>query len=115
RKEILEEDQNPRRTLTLEHLQEGAVVNGTVKNLTDYGAFIDLGGIDGLLHVTDISYGRVSHPAEVLHVGDEITVMVLKFDSSKERVSLGIKQLAPDPWEGVTDRYPIGAKAVGRV
>jgi small subunit ribosomal protein S1 len=115
RKLAVQEEIEARKHVTLEMLQPGAVLTGAVKNLTDYGAFIDLGGIDGLLHVTDISYGRVSHPAEVLHVGDEITVMVLKFDSSKERVSLGIKQLAPDPWEGVTERYPIGAKAVGRV
>ena len=95
-----------RKATTLEHLAEGAVVTGIVKNLTDYGAFIDLGGIDGLLHVTDISYGRVTHPSEVLHVGEEITVKVLKFDRAKERVSLGIKQLTPDPWETVAERYP---------
>ena len=80
-------------------LQEGALVTGTVKSLTEYGAFVDLGGIDGLLHVSDISHGRVGHPSEVLHVGDEITVKVLKFDREKERISLGLKQALPDPWE----------------
>ncbi|HEX4274139.1 MAG TPA: 30S ribosomal protein S1 [Bryobacteraceae bacterium] len=111
---ILEEVES-RKSITMEALHEGAVLTGTVKNLTEYGAFIDLGGIDGLLHVTDISYGRVNHPAEVLHLGDEITVQVLKFDPSKERVSLGIKQLMPDPWEGVLERFPINTRIVGRV
>ena len=83
------------------------MVTGTVKNLTEYGAFIDLGGIDGLLHVTDMSYGRITHPSELLQVGQEITVKILKFDRSKERVSLGIKQLEPDPWETVVERYPV--------
>jgi small subunit ribosomal protein S1 len=115
RKLAVQEEIEARKHVTLEMLQPGAVLTGVVKNLTDYGVFIDLGGIDGLLHVTDISYGRVAHPSEVLHVGDEITVMVLKFDPGKGRVSLGIKQLAPDPWEGVMERYPIGGKAVGRV
>ncbi len=101
RKMAVEEEINARKTVTLEHLVEGAVVTGMVKNLTDYGAFIDLGGIDGLLHVTDMSYGRITHPSEMLQVGDEITVKVLKFDRAKERVSLGIKQLEPDPWETV--------------
>ncbi len=101
--------------MTLEHLEEGSVVTGVVKNLTEYGAFIDLGGIDGLLHVTDMSYGRVTHPSEMLHVGDEITVKVLKFDRAKERVSLGIKQLEPDPWETVTERYPVNSRVIGRV
>ncbi len=115
RKLAVQEEVDARKTVTLEQLQEGAVLTGNVKNLTEYGAFIDLGGIDGLLHVTDISYGRVTHPAEVLHVGDEITVRVLKFDPSKERVSLGMKQLMPDPWEGSTERYAIGTRVVGRV
>ena len=91
------------------------MVTGIVKNLTEYGAFVDLGGIDGLLHVTDMSYGRVAHPNEVVHVGDEITVKVLKFDREKERVSLGIKQLEPDPWEAVADRYPVNGRIIGRV
>ena len=94
---------------------EGAVTTGVVKNLTEYGAFIDLGGIDGLLHVTDMSYGRVTHPSELLHVGDEITVKILKFDRGKERVSLGIKQLEPDPWETVAERYPVNGRVIGRV
>jgi len=115
RKLAVQEEVDARKTVTIEALHEGAIVTGTVKNLTEYGAFIDLGGIDGLLHVTDISYGRVTHPAEVLHVGDEITVQVLKFDPSKERVSLGMKQLMPDPWEGVAERFPIQTRVVGRV
>ena len=115
RKTAVEEEITVRKTVTLEHLAEGSVVTGIVKNLTEYGAFIDLGGIDGLLHVTDISYGRVTHPSEMLHVGEEITVKVLKFDKSKERVSLGIKQLGPDPWETVAERYPLNTKVIGRV
>jgi small subunit ribosomal protein S1 len=115
RKAAIREEVDARKTITLDALHEGAVLLGTVKNLTEYGAFIDLGGIDGLLHVTDISYGRVTHPAEVLHVGDEITVQVLKFDPAKERVSLGIKQMMPDPWEGVSERFPLGSRVVGRV
>lgn len=115
RKLAIQEEVDARKTVTIEALHEGAVVSGLVKNLTDYGAFIDLGGIDGLLHVTDISHGRVAHPAEVLHVGDEVTVQVLKFDPSKERVSLGIKQLLPDPWEGAIERFPIGTRILGRV
>jgi small subunit ribosomal protein S1 len=115
RRAMLEEEMQDRRTQTLDHLAEGAVVTGTVKNLTEYGVFVDLGGIDGLLHVTDISYGRVQHPSEVLHVGQEITVKVLKFDRTKQRVSLGIKQLQPDPWEAVAQRYPSGSRAYGRV
>src|SRR5262249_15822811 len=115
RKVAVEEEIHVRKSATLEHLVEGTVVTGTVKNLTDYGAFIDLGGIDGLLHVTDMSYGRITHPSEMLHVGDEITVKVLKFDKGKERVSLGIKQLEPDPWETVTERYPVNGRIIRRV
>jgi small subunit ribosomal protein S1 len=115
RKLAVAEEVEARKSVTLEVLQEGAVLTGNVKNLTEYGAFIDLGGIDGLLHVTDISYGRVNHPAEVLHVGDEVTVQVLKYDPSKERVSLGIKQLLPDPWDGVLERFPLNSRVVGRV
>jgi small subunit ribosomal protein S1 len=115
RKLAIQEEADARKTVTIESLREGAILTGVVKNLTDYGAFVDLGGIDGLLHVTDISYGRVTHPAEVLHVGDEVTVQVLKYDPSKERVSLGIKQLLPDPWEGVVDRFPVNTHIVGRV
>src|SRR3984957_11876323 len=97
RKELLEEEQNNKRSLTLEHLEEGAILTGTVKNLTDYGAFVDLGGIDGLLHITDMSWGRLTHPRDLVNVGDEIQVKVLKFDREKQRVSLGFKQLTPDP------------------
>lgn len=115
RKLAVMEEVEARKSITLEALKEGAVLNGSVKNLTDYGAFVDLGGIDGLLHVTDISYGRVTHPAEVLHIGDEITVQVLKYDPAKERVSLGMKQLMPDPWDGVLERFPVNTRVVGRV
>ncbi|MDR3792205.1 MAG: 30S ribosomal protein S1 [Terracidiphilus sp.] len=115
RKEILEEEQNARRSTTLEHLFEGAVLTGTVKNLTDYGAFVDLGGIDGLLHITDMSWGRLTHPRDLVNVSDEIQVKVLKFDKDKQRVSLGFKQLTPDPWLDASERYPVGAHVKGRV
>lgn len=115
RKAALEEELTARKTQALDHIEEGGVTTGTVKNLTDYGAFIDLGGIDGLLHVSDLSYGRVTHPSEMLTVGDQISVRVLKFDREKERISLGLKQLAPDPWLTVGDRYPRGGRVVGRV
>jgi small subunit ribosomal protein S1 len=115
RKLALEEEQNSRKHATLDALEEGAVVTGVVKNLTEYGAFVDLGGIDGLLHVSDMSYGRISHPSEVVSVGDEITVRVLKFDREKERVSLGLKEMLPDPWQTVAERYPLNSRVVGRV
>jgi small subunit ribosomal protein S1 len=115
RKEILEEEQNAKRSTTLEQLGEGAVLTGTVKNLTDYGAFVDLGGIDGLLHITDMSWGRLTHPRDLVNVGDEIQVKVLKFDKDKQRVSLGFKQLTPDPWLDASERYPVGAHVHGRV
>ena len=115
RKEILEEEQNSKRSTTLEHLGEDAVLTGTVKNLTDYGAFVDLGGIDGLLHITDMSWGRLTHPRDLVNVGDEIQVKVLKFDKDKQRVSLGFKQLTPDPWLDASERYPVGAHVHGRV
>ncbi|GAC1659753.1 MAG: 30S ribosomal protein S1 [Acidobacteriaceae bacterium] len=115
RKEILDEEVASKRTHTLETLEEGAVLTGTVKNLTDYGAFVDLGGIDGLLHITDMSWGRLTHPRDLVQVGDEIHVKVLKFDKDKQRVSLGFKQLTPDPWLDATERYPIGARVRGRV
>ena len=115
RKEILEEEQTGRRSATLEHLCEGAVLTGSVKNLTDYGAFVDLGGIDGLLHITDMSWGRLTHPRDLVNVGDEIQVKVLKFDKEKQRVSLGFKQLTPDPWLDASERYPVGAHVKGRV
>jgi len=115
RKEILEEEQNARKSVTLSTLEEGNVLTGTVKNLTDYGAFVDLGGLDGLLHITDMSWGRLTHPRDLVNVGDEIQVKVLKFDKDKQRVSLGFKQLTPDPWLDATERYPIGAHVRGRV
>jgi small subunit ribosomal protein S1 len=115
RKEILEEEQNSKRSVTLEHLEEGSILTGTVKNLTDYGAFVDLGGIDGLLHITDMSWGRLTHPRDLVNVGDEIQVKVLKFDKDKQRVSLGFKQLTPDPWLDAVERYPIGARVHGRI
>jgi small subunit ribosomal protein S1 len=115
RKELLEEDLNTKRSATMEHLAEGAILTGTVKNLTDYGAFVDLGGIDGLLHITDMSWGRLTHPRDLVNVGDEIQVKVLKFDKEKQRVSLGFKQLTPDPWLDASERYPVGAKVHGRV
>jgi small subunit ribosomal protein S1 len=115
RKEILEEEQNAKKSVTLSTLEEGTVLTGTVKNLTDYGAFVDLGGLDGLLHITDMSWGRLTHPRDLVNVGDEIQVKVLKFDKEKQRVSLGFKQLTPDPWLDATERYPIGAQVRGRV
>jgi small subunit ribosomal protein S1 len=115
RKMAIEEDLVARKSAALDEIAEGAVVTGTVKNLTDYGAFIDLGGIDGLLHVSDMSYGRVNHPSEVISAGDQITVKVLKFDRGKERISLGLKQLVPDPWDAIESNYPMGGRVIGRV
>ncbi|HVJ61128.1 MAG TPA: 30S ribosomal protein S1, partial [Tahibacter sp.] len=99
----------------LEKLQEGAVIKGVVKNLTDYGAFVDLGGIDGLLHITDMAWKRVRHPSEVVNVGDELEVRVLKFDRERNRVSLGLKQLGEDPWVNISRRYPTGTRLFGKV
>jgi small subunit ribosomal protein S1 len=99
----------------LETLKEGAIVKGVVKNITDYGAFVDLGGIDGLLHITDLAWRRVKHPTEVLSVGDEVTAKILKFDAEKNRVSLGLKQLGEDPWIGISRRYPQGTRLFGKV
>ena len=115
RKQLLEEEQTEKRSRTLEQLHEDAILTGTVKNLTDYGAFVDLGGIDGLLHITDMSWGRLTHPRDLVQVGDQIQVKVLKFDRDKQRVSLGFKQLTPDPWLDASDRYPVGAHVHGRV
>ena len=114
RKQILEEDITAKRGKTLEQLEEGAILTGTVKNLTDYGAFVDLGGLDGLLHITDMSWGRLTHPRDLVQVGDHIQVKVLKFDKEKQRVSLGFKQLTPDPWLDAEHRYPVGAHVKGR-
>jgi small subunit ribosomal protein S1 len=115
RRALLETERKRLRETTLETLAPGQIVDGVIKNLTDYGAFIDLGGIDGLLHVTDMSWGRVNHPSELFHVGDEIKVKVLKFDPETERVSLGLKQIQPDPWIDASMRYPIGKRIEGRV
>jgi len=115
RKQVLEGEQTEKRSKTLEHLSEGSALTGVVKNLTDYGAFVDLGGIDGLLHVTDMSWGRLTHPRDLVNVGDQIQVKVLKFDKEKQRVSLGFKQLTPDPWLDAEHRYPVGAHVQGRV
>lgn len=115
RKQLIEEEVSEKRGKTLEQLQEGSVLTGTVKNLTEYGAFVDMGGIDGLLHITDMSWGRLTHPRDLVQVGDQIQVKVLKFDRDKQRVSLGFKQLTPDPWLDASERYPIGAHVKGRV
>ncbi|HKI51015.1 MAG TPA: 30S ribosomal protein S1 [Geothermobacteraceae bacterium] len=115
RRVLLEDERESQRGETLKTLEEGIVMEGVVKNLTDYGAFIDLGGIDGLLHITDMSWGRVTHPSDILAVGDTINVKVLKYDREKERVSLGLKQISPDPWIEVVEKYPVGAKVTGKV
>jgi small subunit ribosomal protein S1 len=115
RRFLLEEERKLQREETLKILNEGEIVEGTVKNLTDYGAFIDLGGVDGLLHITDIAWGRIGHPSEKLSVGDRIKVKVLHFDREKEKVSLGLKQALPDPWNTVLERYPIGFRTKGKV
>ena len=115
RRAVLEASQGAERQALLASLQEGAVVKGIVKNITDYGAFVDLGGIDGLLHITDLAWRRVKHPSEVLAVGDEVEAKVLKFDQEKNRVSLGMKQLGEDPWVGLSRRYPQGTRLFGKV
>jgi small subunit ribosomal protein S1 len=115
RRAVLEETVGAEREQLLSTLQEGATVKGIVKNITDYGAFVDLGGIDGLLHITDLAWRRVKHPSEVLNVGDEVTAKVLKFDAEKNRVSLGLKQLGEDPWVGISRRYPQGTRLFGKV
>jgi small subunit ribosomal protein S1 len=115
RRAVLEASAGAEREALLTSLQEGAVVKGIVKNITDYGAFVDLGGIDGLLHITDLAWRRVKHPSEVLAVGDEVTAKVLKFDAEKNRVSLGLKQLGEDPWVGISRRYPQGTRLFGKV
>lgn len=115
RRAVLEETLGEERKALLDSLKEGAVIKGIVKNITDYGAFVDLGGIDGLLHITDLAWRRVKHPSEVLAVGDEVEAKVLKFDQDKNRVSLGLKQLGEDPWIGLSRRYPSGTRLFGRV
>jgi len=114
-KAITDETNAVKREETLKHLEEGSIITGTVKSLTEYGAFVDLGGMDGLLHITDMSWGRLTHPRDLVHVNDEIQVKVLKFDKEKLRVSLGFKQLSPDPWLDAAERYPIGARVKGRI
>ncbi len=115
RRELLEEERRGLKDKTLQSLEEGKVIRGKVKNITEYGAFIDLGGLDGLLHITDMSWGRVGHPSELFTVGDEIEVVVLKFDRAAERVSLGHKQRMKDPWEDVDQRFPVGSRIRGKV
>lgn len=115
RRPLLEKIRETKKSIILEAMAESKTLTGTVKNLTDYGAFIDLYGIDGLLHITDMSWGRINHPSDIMKVGDQIPVKVLKFDQEKDRVSLGLKQTQPDPWDKVDERYPVGAKLVGTV
>ncbi|MBS0584572.1 MAG: 30S ribosomal protein S1, partial [Proteobacteria bacterium] len=115
RRAVVESEHSEEREQMLERLQEGAVVKGVVKNLTDYGAFVDLGGIDGLLHITDMAWKRVRHPSEVVNVGDELEVRVLRFDRERNRVSLGLKQLGEDPWVAISRRYPTGTRLFGKV
>jgi small subunit ribosomal protein S1 len=115
RKAVIEEENAGRKGQTLQHIEEDIVVEGQIKNLTDYGAFVDLGGVDGLLHVTDMSWGRLQNPSELFRVGDSIQVKVLKFDRDRERVSLGYKQLLPDPWSSVDERFPVGTRVPGRI
>jgi len=115
RRVLLEADRDKLRSTTLEAIEDGKVMEGIVKNITEYGVFVDLGGVDGLLHITDISWGRVKHPSELFSVGDTINVKILSFDFEKERVSLGMKQLTPDPWTTAVDKYPVKSKIIGKV
>src|SRR6476619_3105243 len=115
RRTVLEETRAEQRQELVQNLEEGQVIDGVVKNITDYGAFVDLGGIDGLLHVTDIAWRRVNHPSEVLNIGQQVKVKIIKINHETHRISLGIKQLLADPWEGIAARYPVGAKLKGRV
>ena len=115
RRAILELDREEQREKTLEMLKEGAIIKGHVKNITDYGVFVDLGGIDGLLHITDMTWGRIVHPSEMYSIGDEIEVIILKFDEEEEKVSLGLKQKTANPWDSVSEKYPVGTEVVGKV
>ena len=115
RRAVLERERSALKEETLRVLEEGIILEGAVKNITDYGAFVDLGGLDGLLHITDMSWGRISHPSEVINVGDQVKVVVLKYDPDRERVSLGMKQIMPDPWTTASDRYPVGLRIRGKV
>src|SRR5690606_36263511 len=114
RRAVIEASMGEERAKLMETLKEGAIVNGVVKNITEYGAFVDLGGIDGLLHITDMAWRRVRHPSEVVQAGQEITAKILKFDTEKQRVSLGLKQLGDDPWLGLSRRYPQGTRLFGK-
>ena len=115
RRAILEEEKKAKREALAATLSEGAVVTGRVKNITDYGVFVDLGGMDGLLHVSDLVWGRVPHPSAVVKLGDELEVQILKFDKEKQRISLGRKQLLADPWATVAERFPVGTRVRGKV
>jgi small subunit ribosomal protein S1 len=115
RRALLEKERDGLKQDILKILEEGVIIEGTVKNITGYGAFVDLGGIDGILHISDMSWGRISHPSEVVHVGQKLQVVVLKFDAEKERISLGMKQLTPDPWNTVASKYPAGSRVQGKV
>jgi small subunit ribosomal protein S1 len=115
RRSVIERERTSLKEETLKVLEEGVILEGTVKNITDYGAFVDLGGIDGLLHITDMAWGRLQHPSEVLKVGEKVKVVVLKYDQGRERVSLGMKQIMPDPWTKATESYPVGARLRGKV
>ncbi len=111
RRAVLEETRAEQRSELIDNLAEGQIIDGVVKNITDYGAFVDLGGIDGLLHVTDMSYKRVNHPSEVINIGDTVKVQIVRINQDTQRISLGMKQLESDPWEGVAAKYPVGAQA----
>jgi small subunit ribosomal protein S1 len=115
RRALIEKERGALRKDTLKVLEEGVILEGTVKTLTGYAAFVDVGGIDGIVHITDMSWGRIGHPSEVVHIGERVKVVVLKFDAEKERLSLGMKQLMPDPWGSVREKYPVGARVQGRV
>src|SRR6185503_15653625 len=115
RRAVMERERQQLKEETMKVLEEGIILEGVVKNITDYGAFVDLGGIDGLLHVTDMSWTRVGHPSDVVSVGDHVKVVVLRYDSERERVSLGMKQIMPDPWTSVAERYPVGTRTHGKV
>jgi small subunit ribosomal protein S1 len=115
RRAVLEEERVRNKSETIGKIKEGAVIDGTVKNITDYGVFVDLGGMDGLLHISDISWGRINHPSEFFALGETIEVVILKYDETNERITLGYKQKHPDPWSGVYDKYPVGQKVKGKV
>jgi small subunit ribosomal protein S1 len=115
RRKFIEEERNVQKKKSLEVIDEGQVIKGTVKNITTYGAFVDVGGIDGLLHVTDMSWGRISHPSEILKVGDEVTVKIISFDKENEKISLGMKQLSDNPWQGIAERFSVGSKVKGKI